>query len=136
MPASIAAQALISLGRTNKKWRRLVIKGSGFKTYAPHVEITNPATGWDCKNPPTVISDSLLLAFARPSGLRHFGDTDNITITVTNAGTPTATAGAEIAYADDDDPPPTPAPAPKPGKKKPKPKKKPSTAAARPAVTS
>jgi len=127
---------LVSLGRTNRKWRRFVIKGSGFLSYSPHVEITNPPSFWECKNPPRVMTDSLLLVFARPSGLRIFGDTDNITVTVTNAGTPTATAGTQVALADDDDPPPTPAPAPKPGKKKSKPKKKPSAAATRPAISS
>jgi hypothetical protein len=136
MPPPIAAQVLVSLGRTNRKWRRFVVKGSGFLSYSPHVEITDPPNFWECKNPPRVLTDSLLLVFARPRAFGHFGDTDNITVTVTNAGTPTATAGAVIAYADDDDPSATKPAAPKPGKKKPKPKKKPSAAAARPAISS
>jgi hypothetical protein len=135
MPPPIAAQVLVSLGRTNRKWRRFVIKGSGFLSYSPHVEITDPPNVWECKNPPRVMTDSLLLVFARPRAFGHFGDTDNITVTVTNAGTPTATAGTQIAYADDDDPP-NALPAAKPGKKKSTSKKKPSTAAARPAISS
>jgi hypothetical protein len=114
-----AAKALISLGRTNRKWRRFVIEDSGFASYPPRVTITDPPDKFECKHPPKVKTDHFLLVFARPRvRSSHVGDTEDITYTVTNdsTGDVKSVGGAKIVYEDDDDPPTNSSPADRPGK--------------------